>query len=93
MITTIKKAQFATANNSKIGDKLAFLVIPYYKEDMTIFYKESIIDKIIISKTGKRVEVIFTDGKTIGNQGLNTPLQVLTDKFINEIATVRGWRK
>lgn len=93
MTTLIKKAQFATANNSKVGDKLQLLCIPYYCEDMRIYYIDVTIKSIELSKTGKRVKITYDNGMGVSNIGLNTYFQELTEKFLNKISKERGWRE
>ena len=88
-----RKAQFATANNSKVGDKLKCLCIPYYVDDMRVYYEEVTIESIEISKTGKRVKVMYSDGRGVSNIGLNTYFQPITDKWIAEMIEERGFKK
>ena len=53
MTTIIKKAQFATYNNSKVGDIIEFLEIPFYKDDLRIYYSKRVITEMKLSKSGK----------------------------------------
>jgi len=87
----MKQARHATANNTKVGDKLEFIQIPYYVDDMRIYKQIFTVREIKISKTGKRVEVFFTPNtKYVGNIGFNTTFQDITDKFLQELIDDRG---
>jgi hypothetical protein len=89
---TTTKARFATYNNSKIGNQLQFLDLPFYADDMRLSYKLLTIVSMKVSKTGKRVSVTFCNGLNLPSIGLNTPFEDITDKFLNEISTERGWK-
>jgi len=88
-----RKAQFATYNNSKVGDVIQFLVIPFYKDDLRIYYSERTITEMKLSKSGKRVVVTYDNGFGTSGIGLSTVFQEgLTNKFLDEIIKERGWR-
>ena len=93
MTTKIKKAQFATYYNSKVGDVLEFLEIPYFQDDLRMYYVKRTITKIELTKTGKRIVVTYDKGANNENIGLNTSFQPLTEKFLNEKIKTRGWKK
>lgn len=92
METTTKKAQFATYNNCKVGDIIEFLKIPYYEDDLRMYYIKKTIVKMELSKTGKRITVTYDDGSCTVDIGLNTYFQELSNKFLNEMIEERGWR-
>lgn len=89
----VKKAQFSTYNNCKVGDLIEFLEIPFYKDDLRLFYSKRIITKMELSKTGKRVIITYDNGFKTSDIGLNTYFQEgLTEKFMDEMTKERGWR-
>lgn len=90
MTTTTKKAQFATYNNSKVGDTIEFLEIPYYKDDLRMYYSKRVITKMELSKTGKRIIVTYDNGLKTSDIGLNTYFQEISNKFLNEMIKERG---
>jgi len=89
---TTKKDRYATANNINIGDTVEFLQIPYYTEDLRMFWVSRTVENIKLSETGKRVTVSFTDGHYVSNIGPNTPFCDITDKFMKRMEKERGWR-
>ena len=91
MTTVIKKAQFATYNNSKVGDIIEFLEIPFYKDDLRMYYSKRTITEMKLSKSGKRVIITYNDGFETSGIGLNTYFQELSNKFFNEMIKERGW--
>jgi hypothetical protein len=92
MTTTTKKAQFTTYNNSKVGDVIEFLEIPYYQDDLRMYYSKRTITEMKLSKSGKRIIVTYDNGYGTSNIGLNTYFQELSDKFLNKMIEKRGWR-
>ena len=92
MTTIIKKAQFATYNNSKVGDIIEFLEIPFYKDDLRMYYSKRVITEMKLSKSGKRIIITYDNGFGTSGIGLNTCFQELTEKFLNEMIKERGWR-
>jgi hypothetical protein len=93
MTTTTKKAQFATYNNCKVGDVIEFLEIPYYKDDLRMYYSKRTITEMKLSKSGKRITVTYDNGfDPTSDIGLNTYFQELSNKFLNEMIEERGWR-
>jgi len=91
-MTTTKKARFSTATNSKIGDTIAFLKIPYSTDDRRMYWEEREITSIELSKTGKRVKVVFNDGYFVDQIAPNTTFESLNDKFLDEMTKELGWR-
>ena len=92
MTTITKKAQFTTYNNSKVGDVIEFLEIPYYQDDLRMYYSKRTITEMKLSKSGKRINVTYDNGYVTSNIGLNTYFQELSDKFLNKMIEKRGWR-
>jgi hypothetical protein len=79
--------------NSKVGDKLSCLCIPYFVDDMRVYYEEVTIESIEVSKTGKRVKVVYSNGSGVSNIGLNTYFQPITDKWVAEMINERGLKE
>jgi len=92
MKTKIKKAEFSTYYNSKVGDVIEFLEIPYFQDDLRMYYSKKTITKMELSKTGKRIIVTYDNGDVTSDRGLNTSFQQLTEKFLNEMIEKRGWK-
>ena len=88
-----KQARFATANSSKVGDIVAYLIVPYFEDDLRLYYTNRKISNIEVSKTGKRVRVTYTDGYVTEDIGPNTTFQEASEKFLKKEAEVRGWRE
>lgn len=91
-MTTTKKARFSTATNSKIGDVIAFIKIPYFTDDKRMYLEEREIVSIELSKTGKRVEVVFNDGYIVNQIAPNTFFQDVNDKFLDKMTKELGWK-
>jgi hypothetical protein len=89
---TSKKARYSTATNSKVGDTIAFLKIPYYTDDKRMYWEERKIISIELSKTGKRVKVVFNDGYIVDQIAPNTNFEYLNDKFLDKMTKELGWR-
>ena len=87
-----KKDRYSTANNSKVGDVVQFLQIPYFQDDLRMFWIERVIKSIELSKTGKRVKVNFEDGYVVDNIAPNTTFSDVNDKFMQRMESERGWR-
>jgi len=87
-----KKDRYSTANNSKVGDVIKFLQIPYFQDDSRMFWIERTITSIELSKTGKRVKVTFDDDFSVSNIAPNTPFCDVNDKFMTRMESERGWR-
>jgi hypothetical protein len=87
-----KKDRYSTANNSKVGDVVQFLQIPYFQDDLRMFWIERVIKSIELSKTGKRVKVNFEDGYVVDNIAPNTTFSDVNDKFMQRMESQRGWR-
>ena len=87
-----KKDRYSTANNSKVGDVIQFLQIPYFQDDLRMFWIERVIKSIELSKTGKRVKVNFVDGYVVDNIAPNTTFSDVNDKFMQRMESQRGWR-
>ena len=92
MKPTTKKAQFSTYNNSKVGDVIEFLEIPYYQDDLRIYYSKRTITEMELSKSGKRIIVTYDNGYVTADIGLNTYFQPISDKLLNRMIEERGWR-
>jgi len=87
-----KKDRYSTANNSEVGDVVQFLQIPYFQDDLRMFWIERVIKSIELSKTGKRVKVNFEDGYVVDNIAPNTTFSDVNDKFMQRMESQRGWR-
>ena len=87
-----KKDRYSTANNSKVGDVIQFLQIPYFQDDLRMFWIERVIKSIELSKTGKRVKVNFEDGYVVDNISPNTTFSDVNDKFMKRVESERGWK-
>ena len=88
----MKESRFSTANNTKVGDTIRFIEFPFYTGDDRLYNVDVIVTSIKSNKTGKRVEVNFSNGTCVHNIGFNTPFQPLTDKFLSEQSEERGWK-
>ena len=87
-----KKDRYSTANNSRVGDVIQFLQIPYFKDDLRMFWIERTIESIELSKTGKRAKVTFNDGFIVSNIAPNTAFCDVNDKFMERMEKERGWK-
>lgn len=87
-----KKDRYSTSNNTKVGDVIDFLQIPYFKDDLRMYWKKRTCTSIELSKTGKRVKVAFDDGYIISNQAPNTAFCDVNDKFMKRMEKERGWK-
>lgn len=88
----MRTAFTSTANNSKVGETIAFLVMPY-KGDLRLYWEDKTISSIELTKTGKRVVVKFEDGTVVKNIAPNTPFSESPREWLRKIGQERGWRK
>ena len=91
----MKDARFTTANQVETGTEVEFIILPsqYDKhKDKRMFKEVTTVTDIIPNKSGKRVEVKFSNGHCVFNIGWNTPFSQISDKCLKEHKEQYGCR-
>lgn len=92
MKTETKDLRAVTASDLKVGDVVRFINIPYYKEDLRLFYSYDTVIGFEPTKSGKSVRVIFKEYGKYHLLGWNTPLENSGAKFWEKTIKERGFK-
>ena len=89
----MRDARNTTPKDLKIGDIVHFIKVPYFTDDLRLFWKEEKVSDFKYTKSRKRLTVKFESGSEVGLIADSTVLQQSSQGFWEKLEAKRGWRK